>query len=106
MPNKEKMTIDERRKYLRLIKKRYLKASKLERGKLLDEMEAITGLHQHPPGGFEPPGGLPCSPCMLPGAPTMSLTVPVRARCIALLPLWTEYDIVSVKPFQEESLAV
>ncbi|MGB3904028.1 MAG: integrase, partial [Anaerolineae bacterium] len=31
---------------LRLIKKRYLKASKLERGRLLDEMEAITGLHR------------------------------------------------------------
>ena len=46
MPSEEKMTIDERRKYLRLIKKRYLKASKLERGKLLDEMEAITGLHR------------------------------------------------------------
>jgi hypothetical protein len=46
MPNKEKMTIDERRKYLRLIKRRYLKASKLERGHLLDEMEAITGLHR------------------------------------------------------------
>jgi hypothetical protein len=47
MPNEEKMTIDERRKYLRLIKKRYLKASKLERGRLLDEMEAITGLHRN-----------------------------------------------------------
>ncbi len=46
MPNEEKMTINERRKYLRLIKKRYLKASKLERGRLLDEMEAITGLHR------------------------------------------------------------
>ena len=46
MPNEEKMSINERRKYLRLIKKRYLKASKLERGRLLDEMEAITGLHR------------------------------------------------------------
>ena len=46
MPNEEKMTINERRKYLRLIKKRYLKASKFERGRLLDEMEAITGLHR------------------------------------------------------------
>jgi len=46
MPNEEKMTINERRKYLRLIKKRYLKASKVERGKLLDEMEAVTGLHR------------------------------------------------------------
>ena len=46
MPNKEKMTPNERRKYLRLIKKRYLKASNFERGRLLDEMEAITGLHR------------------------------------------------------------
>jgi len=46
MPNEERMTLNERRKYLRLIKKRYLKASKLGRGRLLDEMEAITGLHR------------------------------------------------------------
>jgi transposase InsO family protein len=46
MPNEEKMTINERRKYLRLIKKRYLKASKAGRGRLLDEMEVITGLHR------------------------------------------------------------
>lgn len=46
MPNEERMTLNERRKYLRLIKKRYLKASKFERGRLLDEMEAITGLHR------------------------------------------------------------
>jgi len=46
MPNEEKMSISERRKYLRLIKKRYLKASKFERGSLLHEMEAITGLHR------------------------------------------------------------
>jgi len=46
MPNEEKMTIDERRKYLRLIKKRYLKANRLERRRLLDEMEAVTGSHR------------------------------------------------------------
>ena len=46
MPNEEKMTLNERRKYLRLIRKRYLKTSKLERGRLLDEMEAVTGLHR------------------------------------------------------------
>jgi hypothetical protein len=33
MPNEERMTLNERRKYLRLIKKRYLKASKFERGR-------------------------------------------------------------------------
>jgi IS30 family transposase len=46
MPNEEEMTIDERRKYLRLIRNRYLKESKLGRGRLLDEMEAITGMHR------------------------------------------------------------
>ncbi len=44
MPDEERMTLNERKKYLRLIKKRYLKANKFERGCLLDEMEAITGL--------------------------------------------------------------
>lgn len=33
MLNEEEMTINERRKYLRLIKKRYLKPGKLERGR-------------------------------------------------------------------------
>jgi hypothetical protein len=46
MPNEEKMTLSERRKYLRLIKKRYLKASKLERAQLLDEMQAVTCMHR------------------------------------------------------------
>ncbi len=46
MPNEEKMTIDERRKYVRLMRRRYLKGSKRERGRLLDEMEAVTGLHR------------------------------------------------------------
>ena len=46
MPNEEKMTLSERRKYLRLIRKRYVKASRLERGRLLDEMEAVTRLHR------------------------------------------------------------
>ena len=46
MPNKERMTLNERWEYLRLVNKRYLKASKLERGWLLDEMEAMTRLHR------------------------------------------------------------
>jgi hypothetical protein len=45
MPKEKKMTIDERRKYLRLLQDRYLKASRPERGHLLDAMEATTGLH-------------------------------------------------------------
>jgi hypothetical protein len=46
MPKEEKMTIDERFKYLRLVKKRYAKAGKLERGRLLNEMQSVTRLHR------------------------------------------------------------
>ena len=46
MPNEEKMTIDERFKYLRLVRRRYVKSSKRERGLLLDEMEKVTSLHR------------------------------------------------------------
>lgn len=45
MPSTEKMTTNEGRKYLRPVKRRYLKANRLERGQLLDEMGAAkTGL--------------------------------------------------------------
>lgn len=44
MSNEEKMTIHERRKYLRLMKPRYVKARRSEKGQLLDEMEAVTDL--------------------------------------------------------------
>jgi hypothetical protein len=46
MPDEEKMHLDERWKYLRRMRKRYLKATRLGRGQLLDEMEAMTGLHR------------------------------------------------------------
>jgi hypothetical protein len=46
MSEDEKMSINERRKYLGLIQKRYIKASKVERTQLLDEMEAVTDLHR------------------------------------------------------------
>jgi hypothetical protein len=42
----DKMTINERRKYLRVMQKRYEKASGQERSKLLDEMQEITGRHR------------------------------------------------------------
>jgi len=44
MSHNEDMTIDERRKYLRTMKKRYVKANRKAKGRLLDEMEAVTGL--------------------------------------------------------------
>jgi hypothetical protein len=42
----EPMTIDERRKYLARIEPRYRQADRARRGQLLDEMEAMTGLHR------------------------------------------------------------
>jgi len=45
MSNNEQMTIEERRKYLRMMRKRYVKADgKKAKGHLLYEMEAVTGL--------------------------------------------------------------
>jgi len=46
MTTEEKMTINERRKYLRTMKRRYTEADKKTKGKLLDEMEAVTGMHR------------------------------------------------------------
>jgi hypothetical protein len=46
MSIEDKMTIDERRKYLRKMQERYLQASRKERGQLLNEMEAVTELHR------------------------------------------------------------
>ena len=46
MSTDEKMTIDEKRKYLRTMHRRYVVAGRKERGRLLDEMEAVTGLHR------------------------------------------------------------
>ena len=46
MTTEEEMTINERRKYLRKMKSRYIKAKRQGRSELLDEMEAITGLHR------------------------------------------------------------
>jgi hypothetical protein len=40
------MTVDERSRYLRKMKKRYVDASRKERTHLLNEMEAITDLHR------------------------------------------------------------
>ncbi len=46
MVAKESMTLDERYKYLRLVQDRYWAADKKERGRLLDEMAEVTGLHR------------------------------------------------------------
>jgi len=46
MPNDDRMTIDERLKYLRIRQKSYYKASRKEKGELLDEMRSVTCLHR------------------------------------------------------------
>ena len=42
----DEMTIDERRKYLKKQAPRYWAANRTEKGRLLGEMEAVTGLHR------------------------------------------------------------
>ena len=46
MPTEAKMTIDERRKYLERMRLRYVRAERVARSQLLDEMEAVTELHR------------------------------------------------------------
>jgi hypothetical protein len=46
MPIDEKMSVNERRKYLKLVAPRYAKAGRVERGALLTEMAAVTGLNR------------------------------------------------------------
>ena len=46
MPADEKMTVNERRKYLKLMASRYALAGRTQRGALLTEMETVTGLHR------------------------------------------------------------
>jgi hypothetical protein len=46
MSIEERMTIDERRKYLFGMRQRYVQSSRQERGWLLDEMMTVTGLHR------------------------------------------------------------
>ena len=42
----ENMTIEERRKYLWKMKKRYRKVNRKERSNLLEEMQAVTEMHR------------------------------------------------------------
>lgn len=46
MPKEDEMTVNERRKYLKRMKPLYLKAKKAERGRLLTEMQEVSGLHR------------------------------------------------------------
>ena len=46
MSETEPMNINERRKYLHKMWGRYKKANKMEKSKLLSEMEAVTGMHR------------------------------------------------------------
>lgn len=46
MISEEKMSVGERRKYLKLVAPRYAKSGRAERSELLTEMAAVTGLHR------------------------------------------------------------
>lgn len=46
MPSDDRMSVDERRKYLKLVAPRYAKAGRAERSALLTEMAAVTGLYR------------------------------------------------------------
>jgi len=46
MGREEPMTIDERRKYLHTMKKRYVRASRKGKAALLNEMQEVTGMHR------------------------------------------------------------
>ena len=46
MPSEEKMSVDERRKYLKLVAPRYAKSRRRERSELLTEMGEVTGMHR------------------------------------------------------------
>ncbi|HEY6407142.1 MAG TPA: hypothetical protein VIY29_06730 [Ktedonobacteraceae bacterium] len=46
MPTQNEMTVDERRKYVKLMSERYQKAKRKERSELLSEMEQVSQLHR------------------------------------------------------------
>lgn len=46
MPNETTMTIDERRKYLLIMRQRYVLAERPVRSQLLDEMTQVTAMHR------------------------------------------------------------
>lgn len=46
MPTEDEMSVNERRKYLKRMKERYVAAKRAERGRLLSEMEQVTGMHR------------------------------------------------------------
>jgi len=46
MPAQDEMSIDERRKYLKLMTSRYRQAKRKERSQFLTEMEQVTKLHR------------------------------------------------------------
>ena len=46
MPTTDEMSVNDRRMYLKQMKKRYVTAPRADRGRLLSEMEQVTGLHR------------------------------------------------------------
>jgi hypothetical protein len=58
MPDNDGMTLGERYRYLARMRRRYVSADRRERGRLLDEIEAMTGLHRKSVLRRFQPGGL------------------------------------------------
>jgi len=46
MPTEDEMRLEDRRKYLKVMKRRYVEAKRKERSELLSEMERVTGMHR------------------------------------------------------------
>ena len=76
MPD-DTMTIAERRQYLTRMQGRYGAATRPERGRLLDEMAVMTGLHRKSLLRLLRPGGLTRQPRRVLGEPRQA---PLHAR--------------------------
>lgn len=46
MPTRDEMSLQDRRSYLKQMKRRYVTATRADRGQLLTEMQQVTGLHR------------------------------------------------------------
>jgi hypothetical protein len=46
VPPEDEMTLEDRRTYLKVMKRRYMQAKRKERSALLSEMEQVTRMHR------------------------------------------------------------
>src|SRR5690348_10484650 len=89
MPTQEQMTVNERRKYLKLMKPRYQQAKRAERSRLLTEMQAVTGLHRKSLLRLLHARSLARKKRMIPRQPTYGLAVEQ-----VILLVWESLDYV------------